>query len=75
MAVQVLRHAAAAVRGAQRHDAPWFPPRMIMKQGADQDAAQAVAYEMHGIGIERIEETRQPRGIGMEIGADRGIGK
>ena len=75
MAVQVLRHAAAAVRGAQRHDAPWFPPRMIMKQGADQDATEAMARQVHGIGVERIEETRQPRGIGMEIGADRGIGK
>jgi len=75
MAAKVLRHAAAAVRCAQRDDAPRFLLGMFMEQRADQDAAQAVAYEMHGIGIERIEETRQPRGIGMEIGADRGIGK
>lgn len=75
MAVQILRHAAAAVRRAQRHDAPRFLPWMVMKQRADQNTAQAVPYEMHGIDIERVEEMREPFGIRAQIGADRRIGK
>ena len=53
----MLCHAAAAVRRAQRHDASRFLPWMLMKQRADQNTAQAMSHEVHGVGIERVEKT------------------
>lgn len=75
MAVQVLRHAATTMRRAQCDDASRFPPRMILKQRANQDAAQTVTHQMHGISVERIEKMRQLHSIGMEIGTDGSVGK
>ena len=75
MAAKVLRHAAAAVRRAQRHDASRFLPWMLMKQRADQNTAQAMSHEVHGVGIERVEKTGEPFGIRAQIGANRRIGK
>ena len=72
---EMLRHAAAAVRCAQRDDAPGLLLGMIMKQRTDQDATQTVSHEMHGIDVERFQELRQLGGIGMEIGAHGSIGK
>lgn len=72
---QMLCHAAAAVRRAQRHDASRFLPWMMMKQRADQNTAQAVSHEVHGVGIERIEKTCEPFGIRAQIGTNRRIGK
>jgi len=69
------RDPAAAVRCTDRHDAPRFLSRVMLKQGADQYAAQTVSHEMHGIGIEGIEELREPNGIGSKIGANGSIRK
>lgn len=69
----MLRDLAAAVRRAQRHDASRFLVRMEMKQRADQDTAQTVAHEMHSVGAELSEKTRQPLRVSVQIGADGGI--
>ncbi len=46
-----------------------------MKQRADQNAAETVTDEMHGVGVERGEKTREPFGIRAQIGTNRRIGK
>ena len=75
MTTQMLCRAAAAVRRAQRHDAPGLARRRIMKQRPDQYAAETVTDEMHGVGIERGEKTGEPFGIRTQIGTNRRIGK
>lgn len=75
MTAQVPGHAAAAVRRAQRHDAPRFLLRMVMQQRANQNTAHAMSHEVHGIGIECCEKTRKPVGIRAQIGTNRRIGK
>lgn len=75
MTAQVPGHAAAAVRRAQRHDAPGLARRRIMKQCPDQYAAEAVTHEMHDVGVERVEKMREPFGIRAQIGTNRRIGK
>ena len=71
----MLCHAATAVGCAQRYDASRFLPWMALKQRADQNTAQAMSHEVHGIGIERVEKTCEPFGIRTQIGANRRIGK
>ena len=46
-----------------------------MKQCPDQYAAETVTDEMHGVGVERVEKTREPFGIRAQIGTNRRIGK
>ena len=72
---QMLCHAAAAMRRAQRHDVSRFLPWMMMKQRADQNTAQAMSHKVHGVGIERVEKICEPFGIRTQIGTNRRIGK
>jgi len=48
---------------------------MTMKQRADQNTAQAMSHEVHGVGIECVEKTCEPFGVRTQIGTNRRIGK
>lgn len=64
---QGLRCDTALVRRGQRHDATGPLLRIIMMQRADQDATQAVAYQMHLFRRQRGEIALQAFGIRTQV--------